>query len=201
MEISRSPRPLATCPKISRRNFLCRSELCDERIKEAAESSGFTMQQLLIIIHLQRRVIKKRQISRQVVTKVGDFQDEKDSGRPRVSRPRPRTMTFQEQVLAHRIQGKLGGVSRSAHSPDPASLSEKSVGKARKNTDAVWFRKADEHDAEMIIRRFVPSTVRYSALALAHQRVQAGVEGAKLWEKLRWTKRLRLCEEINGASF
>jgi hypothetical protein len=31
--------------------------------------------------------------------------------------------------------------------------------------------------------------------------VMAGEEGAKVWEKMRWTKRLRLCEEINGASF
>jgi len=29
----------------------------------------------------------------------------------------------------------------------------------------------------------------------------AGEEGGKPWDKLRWTQRLRLCEEINGASF
>ena len=177
--------------------FLRRRELTDARIKEAAEVNGFTMHQLLMIIHLQRRIIKKRKVARQVPAKTDDFQEEKQGSRA----SRPRTLTFQEQLLAHRIHGKSGGVSRDSNTSESGSSAGQSVGKVRKNTDADWFRKADERDAELIIRRFVPATVRYSALALAHQRVQAGVDGAKLWEKLRWTKRLRLCEEINGASF
>ena len=80
-----------------------------------------------------------------------------------------------------------------------ASLATGSTTVYRQDFD--WYRHADDEDAEKIMRNFVPPNIRYSAVALAHQRHMAGVEGAKLWDKLRWTKRLRLCEEINGGSF
>jgi hypothetical protein len=181
---------------------MCRNELTDSMINEAAQRSGFTLMQIIMIMRCQRRLIKKRKERGQTLKKLDAFQDEKQNGEG-TSRTRARKLTFHEQVLAQRINSKSGGVLKRPQMPDDSTqlnqaASSKGGGATR---DFDWYRHADDEDAERIVRRFVPTNVRYAAVALAHQRMSNGEEGAKLWEKLRWTKRLRLCEEIEGHSF
>ena len=164
----------------------------------AAEVSGFSFMQLMMITRLQARAIRLRKEGRQVLKKNDTFQDEKPNG----GGSRPKKLTFQEQILTQRVTTNAGGKHKRPQTPEATNQVSKSTNKGGSTTkDFDWYRQADDADAEKMIRRLVPSTVRYLAVALAHQRVSASEEGAKLWEKMRWTKRLRLCEEIHGASF
>jgi len=55
-------------------------------------------------------------------------------------------------------------------------------------------------DAEKVIRRLVPANVRTAAIAMAHERFMAKEEDSRLWERMAWTERLRLCEVIYGKT-
>jgi hypothetical protein len=106
------------------------------------------------------------------------------------------------KILAHRVTANTGQRIGRPKTPQDSTSVVQTISKgANPARDFDWYRQAEDKDAEGIIRRFVPSTIRYSAIALAHQRMVLQEEGARPWEKMRWTKRLRLCEEINGASF
>ena len=177
--------------------LLDRRDLTDSHIREQAESFGLNFGQMLVLVNLQRRSIRKRKERKQSTRKSDAFQDEKTSG------VRTKTkLTFQEQILSYRVAEKSGGKLKRPQTPEVTAQVKQNAGATKaRGQDFDWFRKADDEDAEKIIRNYVPSNVRYSAVALAHQRFMSGEEGAKLWEKLRWTKRLRLCEEIHGSSF
>jgi hypothetical protein len=177
--------------------------LTDESITEQAGNSGFSFGQMLLILNLQRRIIRQRKERAQAFKKTDVFEEEKSSGGGRSSRPRRHT-SFQEQLLLHRVADKSGATSKWPQTPEASAHSDKhssEVGTKARTQDFDWYKRADDEDAEKMIRKYVPATIRYSAVALAYQRVMAGEEGAKLWERMRWTKRLRLCEEINGTSF
>ena len=180
--------------------------MSDESIIESGKNEGFSLKQMLLIMNLQSRIISRRTARAQFFKKTDAFEEEKSSGGGRNSIPgrAAKHASFQEQLLLHRVADNSGSFSKRPQTTDATAHSNKhacEVGVKARTQDFDWYRRADDEDAEKMIRNYVPSNIRYSAVALAYQRVMAGEEGAKVWEKMRWTKRLRLCEEINGASF
>jgi len=59
----------------------------------------------------------------------------------------------------------------------------------------------EDQVAEKILRRVVPLDVRSSAIAAAHERSQDPTQDMKLWDEMRWTERLRLCEEVANTAW
>lgn len=62
----------------------------------------------------------------------------------------------------------------------------------------MWFMVEEDEAAEKVVKNKVPEQIRNNAISTAHEKALAGLDDMDLWERMRWTERLRLCEEIAG---
>ena len=195
-----------------------------DALREQADASNFTLGQLLSIMKLQRRVIASRKAKakgNEVRISKSAVQDEKEGQQERRPRAEPKK-SFQERILQERVESKSrskinrhavasNGTTQAKQQEDASSTAATNTCEVRMYPSAPlrtsdWYKQADDADAEHIIRRYVPATVRSAAVGLAHSRyhnkeLDAFGFRVPVWEKSRWTKRLRLCEEIHGAPF
>jgi hypothetical protein len=70
--------------------------------------------------------------------------------------------------------------------------------KASRKKALLWFMVEEDEAAEKVVKNKVPEQIRNNAISTAHEKALAGLDDMDLWERMRWTERLRLCEEIAG---
>jgi len=73
--------------------------------------------------------------------------------------------------------------------------------KMQRKKALLWFMQEEDKLAEKVVKNKVPEQTRNTAISTAHEKSIAGTDDMQLWERMRWTERLRLCEEIAGHPF
>mmetsp|Transcript_47685 Transcript_47685/g.115778 ORF Transcript_47685/g.115778 Transcript_47685/m.115778 type:complete len:481 (-) Transcript_47685:92-1534(-) len=63
------------------------------------------------------------------------------------------------------------------------------------------FIREEDNLAMKAVRNRVPELIRHAAVTMAHEKTLAGEDDMDIWDRMRWTERLRLCEEIAGHSW
>lgn len=88
--------------------------------------------------------------------------------------------------------------SRDKYRKPASSRPDTARAKAQRKKGLLWFMAEEDNLAEKIVKNKVPEQIRNNAISTAHEKALGGLDDIDLWERMRWTERLRLCEEIAG---